>query len=322
MVERGGVKTNGEPGGCQQVRPAADGVHVIEHAVELGGAVVEVKGAGGEGVADFLEDGVGVLRSVGGAVVAQARHAIGGVSEARVVAVHIVEAHHLFVPFFLDCGMEIKGSYLGGALVTVHGHVGVGDVVRKHEEDEGDVVAGGGEGRAFLFVLLDLEVVDDGVREGFAALGQVAFGVGFEGLAVERRVLAGLHEQRGLLQGREGPGRGNAIHRRVLHDVAGTVVFEDEVGVPGAVNDAVAVVDEDVNEAFGERLVFGVKHGVLQPFDGFERDPRMGEFFHDSLLARVGALLALTRAAGVALAVGLLVDEGGFAALRSTGLHQ
>ena len=301
MVERGGVKANREPGGCQQVRPAADGVHVIEHAVKLGSAVVEVKGAGGEGVADILEDGVGVLRSAGGAVVAQARHAVWCISEARVVAVNVIEAHHLFVPFLLDRGVQIKGAggasaQLRGALVTVHRHVGVGDVVREHEEDEGDVVAGGGEGGALLFGFLDLEVVDDGVGEGFAALGQVALGVSLEGLAVERGGFTGLHEQRGLLQCRKRPGGGVTVGRGVLHDVAGAVVFEDEVGVPGTVNDAIAVVGEDVDETLGVRLVFGFKHGVLQPFDGFERDPRVGKFFHVSLLVRVSALLALTRA--------------------------
>lgn len=295
MVERGGVKAGGEPGVGQQVAPAADGVHVIEHTVELGCTVIEVKGAGGEGVADFLEDGVLILRSVGGAVVAQAREALGRVSEARVGAVNVKEAHHFFIPFLLDRGMEIEGAggagpQLRGALVAVHGHVGVGDVVGEHEEDEGDVVAGGGEGGTLLLGFLDLEVVDDGVGEGLAALGQVALGVGLEGLAVERGVLAGLREQRGLLQRREGPGGGITGGGGVLHDMAGAVVFEDEVGVPGAVNDAVAVVHEEIDQTFGIGLVLGVKHGVLQPFDGFERDPRMGEFFHDSLLARKARL--------------------------------
>lgn len=191
--------------------------------------------------------------------------------------------------------MEIEGaggtgSNLRGALVAVHGHVGVGDVVREHEEDEGDVIAGGGEGGTLLLGLLDLEVVDDGVGEGLAALGQVALGVGLEGFTVERRVLAGLHEQRGLLQRRERPGGRVTVRWRILHDVAGAVVFEDEVGVPGAVDDAVAVVHEEVDQTLGVGLVFGVKHGVLQPFDSFERDPRVGKFFHVSLLARKARL--------------------------------
>ena len=50
----------------------------------------------------------------------------------------------------------------------------VGNVVAEDEEAHGDVVVGGGERTAAVLHAQDLEVVDDAVGDGLAAVGAVA----------------------------------------------------------------------------------------------------------------------------------------------------
>ena len=80
----------------------------------------------------------------------------------------------------------------------------------------------------------------------------------------------------------------------VLHDVTGLHVLEHVVGVPSTLDDEVAVVLEPfdqglgfladvVADAFDNGLVFGGGDD-LQSFDSHEGYPRMGVFFHSTVV--------------------------------------
>ncbi len=113
------------------------------------------------------------------------------------VAVDAVVAHDLLLPNLFHGGVQVKGAQVPGAGVRMHGHVGVGDVVAEHEEDEGGVVVGGGKGGTLGFAFHDAQVVDDGVGEGFTALGEVVFGVEGVGAVVQGGGAPGAVEERG-----------------------------------------------------------------------------------------------------------------------------
>lgn len=194
------------------------------------------------------------------------------------VAVNIVIAGNLVFPDFLDGGVHVPGAQFTGAVVAVHGHVRVGDVMAEHEEHQGGVVGGGGEGGALFLALDDAQVVDHRVGEGFAALRQVVHLVDGVGFVVQGGGFTVLVEQ--------GPGGQDAEFledvpgRSKFHDVAGAVVLDDLIRVPGAADDAVLVGVEPLDEVIGEGAVLRGNFHILQAFNGFESDPGMGKFFH------------------------------------------
>ena len=134
--------------------------------------------------------------------------------------------------------------------VAMQGHVAVGNVVAENEEPHGDMVARGGDGAPPFFVMEHLEVVDDAVGQGFAAVGAVA---AFD--------IVGLVEQWRIFRHQpiDGVRHGQLAERCVwpifggakFYDMAGTHVFEDFVGVPGSLNDKIAVFFEPLDQRLG-----------------------------------------------------------------------
>ncbi|KAF0111109.1 MAG: hypothetical protein FD147_1210 [Chloroflexi bacterium] len=119
------------------------------------------------------------------------------VAEALVEPVDFVRTNDIFFPELFRFGVQVETEEVILAGVTVHGHVGVRDVVAEHEEDEGDVVIGGCERRPFVFALADAQVIYDGVGERLAAIRQVAAGAERIRFAAQGRGFAQYVEQRG-----------------------------------------------------------------------------------------------------------------------------
>lgn len=216
-------------------------------------------------------------------VVAQERVALFVVEEALVVAVDAVETHHLLLPHLLDCGVQVKGADVPGAGVTVHGHMGVGDVVAQHEEHEGGVVVGGGKGGTLGFALHDAQAVNHGVGEGFTALREIVLVLEGVGAVVVGGGAPGAVKERGGGQHAEFE-FGRIVHGCDFQNVGSAVVFDDLIRVPGAADDTVLVVVEPVDEVVGEGAVGVGQRGAAQAFNGFKGDPGVRVLFHLHLL--------------------------------------
>ena len=135
------------------------------------------------------------------------------------------------------------------ATVAMQRHVTVGDIVAENEESHCDVVPCRGDGTAPILAVQHLEVVNDAVGNGFAAVSAVA-AVESIRLVEQRRGLAHL-----LVDGMGGRqlaecGIGAVISRMVLDNMAGAHVLEHLIGVPGTLNDEVTIVFEPSDQGF------------------------------------------------------------------------
>lgn len=252
-----------------------DGEHVVEHVA--GVAVGDGKGARCQLLLDAVED---AAIEVGAGGVHD--RAVLVVIEAFAALIDSVVLLDLVPPIVLGSAVDLEAVGVMAAGVTVQRHVGVGDVVAEREEEQGDVVAGGGDGGALVFAVLDLEVVDDGVGQGFAAFGQVVVRVEVEEVGVDV-LRAGELLQQGV--GGQGHASGlavGAVQRGggVLHDVAGGVVFVDRVWVPGALDDAVFVLVKEFHQAGGGLPFVGVEPVARQTFDRLAGDPGVSVLVH------------------------------------------
>ena len=161
----------------------------------------------------------------------------------------------------------------------------VGDVVAEDEEAHGNVVVGGGERTAAVLHAQDLEVVDDAVGDGLAAVGAVA---AFDGelLFVKIRLLSQgveFHCSGEFLEF-SGFGTGGGT---VFDDVAGGHVLKHFVGIPRAFDDEVAIVVEPFYETVGVLLELFGDGTILESFDGHEGQPGVGILFHRAFLFNV-----------------------------------
>ena len=139
------------------------------------------------------------------------------------------------------------------AAVAVQGHVGIGDVVAEHEQELGDVIVRGRHRRALVFPVLDLEVVDHGLREGFAAIGQVVVFIDRVRLLVQTGRGAVVEHEVGARQILE-PIVTGCIRREFEHVAVG-IVLDHRVRVPGTPDDAVLVVFKPADQAVGDGSV-------------------------------------------------------------------
>jgi len=67
--------------------------------------------------------------------------------------------------------------------------------------------------------------------------------------------------------------------------VAGAIIDNHFIRVPGATDDTILVVREPIDQEIGFRTQTGRYFGLLQTFDRFKRNPGVGKLFHFSLFS-------------------------------------